>query len=236
MALVDKNIRYQWKHLIVRLWSVLSLSPLLVALLACGQHVTVRPAVSTSLGYPVFKAMGEIRRYPLHVGLFIDPKLEEENIRVTRELGTAEIAFGQIVAAKVMQALSYKFERLTFVTDPTMGPPLLLALSLEGENPAVGVDLNQYPTVLTGAGTFEYVAKVDARLRITLSENGQQVWLGFARVVKEMTSGGAAYGVIEGSSQASDITNRVTDELVADLMLQMQRSVELRKFLEEKKI
>ena len=41
--------------------------------------VTVRPAVSTSRGYPVFKAMGEIRRYPLHVGLFIDPKLEEEN-------------------------------------------------------------------------------------------------------------------------------------------------------------
>ena len=81
----------------------------------------------------------------------------------------------------------------------------------------------------------QQVPKDDARLRITLSENGQQVWLGFARVVKEMTSGGAAYGVIEGSSQASDITNRVTDELVADLMLQMQRSVELRTFLEGKK-
>jgi hypothetical protein len=235
MALFDKNIRYQWRNLHVRLCSVLSLSALLISLLACGQHVTVRPAVSTSLGYPVFKAMGEIRRYPLHVGLFIDPKLEEESIRVTRELGTAEIAFGQIVAAKVIQALSYKFERLTFVTDPTNAPPLLLALSLEGENPAVGVDLNKYPIGLSNAGTFEYVAKVDARLRITLSENGQQVWLGFARVVKEMTSGGAAYGVIEGSSQASDITNRVTDELVADLMLQMQRSVELRNFLEGKK-
>jgi len=63
----------------VRLCSVLSRSALLVALLACEQHVTVRPAVSTSLGYPVFKAMAEIRRHPPHVGLFIDPKLEEEN-------------------------------------------------------------------------------------------------------------------------------------------------------------
>src|SRR3989304_10577958 len=116
MPLVAKNIRYQWRNLNMRLYSVLSLSALLVALSACGQHVTVRPAVSTSLGYSVFKAMGEIRRYPLHVGLFIDPKLEAESIRVTRELGTAEIAFGQIVAAKVIQALSYKFERLTFVT------------------------------------------------------------------------------------------------------------------------
>jgi hypothetical protein len=79
MFLVDKNIRYQWRNLPVRLCSVLSLSALLIALLACGQHVMVRPAMSTSLGYPVFKAMGEIRRYPPHVGLFIDPKLEEEN-------------------------------------------------------------------------------------------------------------------------------------------------------------
>lgn len=59
--------------------SVLRWSELFVTLLACGQHVTVRPAVSTSLGYPVFKAMGEIRRYPLHVGSCNDPKLEEEN-------------------------------------------------------------------------------------------------------------------------------------------------------------
>ncbi len=27
----------------------------------------------------MLKAMGDIRRYPLHVGIFIDPELEEEN-------------------------------------------------------------------------------------------------------------------------------------------------------------
>jgi hypothetical protein len=180
--------------------------------------------------------MGEIHRYPVHVGLLIDPKLEAEMIRVTRDLGTAEIPFGQIVSAKLIQALSYKFERITLVTEATKAPPLLFAVALEGENPSVGVDINHYPTYVSGASTFDVVAKVDARLRLTLSDNGSQVWLGHARVVGEAISGGAAYAVMEGSSQAVDITNRVTDELMADLMTQMRRSTELARFLEGKKI
>jgi hypothetical protein len=179
--------------------------------------------------------MGEIKRYPVHVGLLIDPKLEAEMIRVTRQLGTAEIPFGQIVSAKIIQVLSYKFDRITFVTEPNKAPSLLVAVALEGEGPSVGVDINQYPSVLTGGGTFEVVAKVDARLRLTLSDNGEQIWVGHARVVGEAVSGGAAYGVLEGSSQATDILNRVTDELVADLVRQMQRSEELRKFFEGRK-
>jgi hypothetical protein len=107
--------------------------------------------------------MGEIRRYPLHVGLFIHPKLEAETISVTGDLGTAEIAFGQIVSAKVIQALSYKFERITFVANPAQAPSLLLSLAMEGENPSVGVDLNHYQVFMSQAATFDVVAKVDAR-------------------------------------------------------------------------
>ncbi|HWP56693.1 MAG TPA: hypothetical protein VNL14_02265 [Candidatus Acidoferrales bacterium] len=204
-------------------------------LAGCAKHVTVRPPVTTSLGYRVFKALGEIHRYPFHVGVLIDPKLEEETIRVTRDLGTAEIPFGQVVSAKVLQLLIYKFERLTLVTDINKAPPLVLAIALEGDKPSVGVDINEHPTFISAASTFDVVAKVDVRLRLTLTENGQQVWVGHARTVGEAVSGGAAYGVMEGSSQATDITNRVTDELVADLARQMQRSEELRKFFEGKK-
>ena len=204
-------------------------------LTSCGQHVTVTPPVSTSLGYGVFQAMGEIHRYPVHLGLFITPKLQNETIRVSRELGTAEIPFGQIVGAKIIQILSYKFDRLTFVKDKDSGPPLIFTVDLEGENPSVGVDIDQHPIFLTGGATFDVVAKVDARLRITLTENGQQIWMGHARVVKEMSSGGAAYGIAEGSSQASDLTNRVTDELMVDFVTQMQRSSALKNFFEEKK-
>ena len=184
----------------------------------------------------VFEAIGEINRVPVHVGLLLDKKLKTETIRVSRELATVEVAFGEIISAKLIQALSYRFERITLVTNPENAPPLLLHVTLEGEKPSVGVDLEQHPIALTGAATFEFVAKVDARLRITLSENGQTVWIGHARVVEGMRSGGAAYGVVEGSTQASDITNRLTDRLVADLMLQMRKSSALKKFLEGKKL
>ncbi len=172
---------------------------------------------------------------PVHVGLLLDKKLTTETIRISRELGTVEVAFGEIISAKLIQALSYRFERITLITNPENAPPLLIHVALEGEKPAVGVDVEQYPVALTGAATFDVIAKVDARLRATLTENGQTVWIGHARVVEEMRSGGAAYGVYEGSTQASDITNRVTDRLVADLMLQMRKSSALKKFLEEKK-
>jgi hypothetical protein len=199
----------------------------------CAKHVTVHPPVNTSLGYPVFEALGEINRAPLHIGLFLEPKLKEEKIRITRELGTAEIAIGEVISSKVIQALSYRFERISLVTDPKNAPPLLITIGLEGEGPAIGVDINQYPH-LGGGATFEVVAKVDARLRANLSDNGQSVWVGHARMTQEMLSGGAAYGVIEGSTQAAELTNRLSDLLVADLMLQMRRSEELKKFLEAK--
>lgn len=200
----------------------------------CAKHVTIRPPVNTSLGYTVFQALGEIHRSPLHIGLHLEPKLRTETIRVSRELGTAEIAIGEILSAKLIQALSYKFARITLTDDPKSAPPLLLIIALEGEAPAVGVDIHSYPH-LSGASTFEVVAKVDARLRATLSDNGRAVWVGHARVVEEMQSGGAAYGAAEGSTQAAELTSRMSDRLVADLMLQMQRSTELKKTLEEKR-
>jgi len=104
-----------------------------------------------------------------------------------------------------------------------------MSFALEGENPSVGVDINNY------GSTFDVVAKVDARMRITLTESGQQVWIGHARVVGEETSGGAAYGIAEGSSQATDITNRATDDLIADFALQLERSREFKNFFEGKK-
>jgi hypothetical protein len=116
----------------------------------CAKHVTVYPPVNTSLGYPVFLALGEINRDPLHVGLFLEPKLRGEKIQVTRQLGTAEIAIGEVLSSKLIQALSYKFERISLLTDPKSAPPLLFTIGLEGEGPAVGVDINQYPHMAGG--------------------------------------------------------------------------------------
>ena len=120
------------------------------------------------------------------------------------------------------------------VNDAANAPPLLFIIGLDGEGPAVGLDIATYSHLGTAGGTFEATARVDTRLRATLSANGEQVWIGYGRMVEEMVAGGAGYGVIEGSSQAAELTSRVTDRLVADLMLQMQRSTELKKFLDGK--
>lgn len=156
-------------------WRIVILCGFLLIFSGCAKHVAIRPPVNTSLGYTVFQALGEIHRSPVHIGLHLDPKLRTETIRVTRELGTAEITIGEILSAKLIQALSYKFDRITFINDPKNAPLLVLNIALEGEGPAVGVAIQQYPHLLSGGGTFEVVAKVDIRLRATLSDNGRSV-------------------------------------------------------------
>ena len=198
----------------------------------CAKHVTILPPTNSSLGFSVFQAMGEVNRTPAHIGLLLEPKLQKEKISVSAELGTVEIPLGEILSSKLIQALSYEFERISLVTDVSKAPPLVFVIGLDGEGPAVGVDINMYSHLGSAGGTFEATAKVDTRLRATLSDQGQTIWVGYARMVEEMIAGGAGYGVIEGSSQAAELTTRITDKLVADLMLQMQRSTELKKFLE----
>lgn len=204
----------------------------LILLTGCVRHVTIRPPVSTSLGYEVFQELGEIYRAPLHVGLLIDKNLQELTIHHSEALGTAEVPIGQILAAKLIQLFSYKFERITLVTDHSNAPPLLLHIGLQGEDPSVGIDIDM-STGLSGASTFDVIAKIDLRLRATLTDSEQTVWVGAARLVEEMKSGGVAYGAFDGATQASDITNRVTDLLVSKLAQQMRRSESLKTFLEK---
>ena len=90
----------------------------------CAKHVTIRPPLNTSLGFPVFQALGQIDRASVHIGLLLEPRLQTEKVRVSRELGTAEIAVGEVLSAKLTQALSYKFERISLVSDITNAPPL----------------------------------------------------------------------------------------------------------------
>lgn len=207
---------------------------MLIFLTGCARHVTIRPPVSTSLGYVVFQELGEIYRAPLHVGLLIDKQLQDLTTHHSGGLGTVEVPIGQILAAKLIKLVSYKFERITLVTNRSNAPPLLLHIGLQGENPSVGVDIDMSAS-LTGVTTFDVIAKIDLRLRATLTDNEQTVWVGAARLVEEMKSGGVAYGAMDGATQASDITNRVTDLLVSRLAQQMRRSESLRRFLENKR-
>ncbi len=208
---------------------------ILLFITGCARHVTIRPPVTTSLGYVVFQELGEINRAPLHVGLFIDKKIQELTIYHSESLGTAEIPIGQVLAVKLIKLFNYKFERITLVTNRSKAPPLLLHIGLQGENPSVGIDIDS-STGISGASTFDVIAKVDLRMRATLTYNEQTVWVGTARLVDEMKSGGAAYGVFDGATQASDLTNRVTDLLLSKLAQQIRRSESLKAFLEKQSI
>lgn len=197
-----------------------------------ARNVTIRPPVTTSLGYVVFQELGEINRAPLHVGLFIDKKLQDLTIHHSEGLGTAEIPIGHVLAVKLIKLFSYKFERITLVTNRSKAPPLLLHVGLQGENPSVGIDID-ISTGFSGVSTFDVIAKIDLRLRATLTDSEQTVWVGTARLVEEMKSGGVAYGAFDGATQASDLTNRVTDLLLSKLAQQMRRSESLKAFLEK---
>jgi hypothetical protein len=76
----------------------------------CAKQVTIRPPINSSLGFAVFQALSEIDRAPVHVGLLLEPKLQTAKISIKADLGTTEIAIGEVLSSKLVQALSYKFE------------------------------------------------------------------------------------------------------------------------------
>ncbi|MBI3325184.1 MAG: hypothetical protein HYZ81_00565 [Nitrospinae bacterium] len=215
------------------------LGPLLAVHLAmsgCAQHVTIRPPLNTSLGYQVYEALGEVNRAPVHVGLLIEQPLQELTFSYQGSLGTVVAPIGQVLAAKIVHLVSLRFDRVTLIKSPDEAPPLLLRIALQGESPDIGIELKVHPNFLTGASTFDVIAKTDVRLRASLSDYGEQLWVGTARFVQEMASGGVAYGATEGSTQASDLMNRLTDQVIADLAQQIQRSSHLKAYLEGKRI
>jgi len=211
---------------------LLALGALLLALSGCGPRpTTVRPPVSTSLGYVVFQELGAINRAPVHIGLLIDKQLQGLMFNRSGQIGTTEIPLGQILAAKLIQVASYRFDRITLVENADNAPPLLLYIGLQGGEQSVGVEIN-VSTGLGGASTFDVIAKMDLNLRATFTDHGQTIWVGAPRLVEEMKSGGAMYGLSDAGTQASDITHRVTDLLVAQFAQQMRRSESLQHYLE----
>lgn len=144
----------------------------------CGPRpVTVRPPVSTSLGYVVFQELGSINRAPVHIGLLIEKQLQDLTFNRSGQIGTTEIPLGQILAAKLIQVASYRFDRITLVDTPDNAPPLLLRIGLQGEKPSVGVEID-VSTGFGGASTCDVIAKMDLNLRATLADQGQIIWVG----------------------------------------------------------
>lgn len=202
----------------------------------CAQHVMIRPPVNSSLGYSRWQALGEIRRMPVHVGLLLDPALQQLTYRNASQHATIEIPVGEVVSAKLVQILSYKFDRITLLSSIEHAPPMVLRIGLQSEKPVVGVSTDAHADFWTGIATVDVVAKVDMRLRAVLSDHQEVVWVGTPQIIEEFRSGGIMVRATDTVNQASDLTNRITDRIVAELVQQMQRSAAFQQYLEGKRI
>jgi hypothetical protein len=179
----------------------------------------------------------EIRRAPVHVGILIDPKLRDLMFHVERSVGMVgqvayNIAAGKVIAAKVIKLASYQFEEITIVHDRNAAPPLLLSVGLQQEQPGLTVDVSRRGVT----EMYDVKTNVDLRLRATLQDQGEQIWVGTARVTEEIRTGGLeSGGAIDVSRAISESVDRATDRLVANLMRQVRRSESLKRYMEEKR-
>lgn len=209
-----------------RQWVLWLVPVLLVA--GCGK-VTMQPSLSSSVGFEAFEQLGKIQRAPIHVAVLIDPKLRDLVFRLEHGAVIYDIAAGRAMAAKIVKLASYMFAEVSIVSNRDNIHPLLLNVGLQQEQPGLSVDVSRRAfTAMSDIST-----KVDFRLRAVLTDQGETVWVGTARVTDEVKTGGlAGQGGIDLSRAISETVDRATDRLVADLMRQVRRSESLRKYLE----
>ncbi|GIX46090.1 MAG: hypothetical protein KatS3mg131_0301 [Candidatus Tectimicrobiota bacterium] len=234
--MVVEHMSFQiWQYKNKRRMVVLTVS--LALLTACGQ-VTVQPTLSSSVAIEALEELGEIRRAPVHVGILIDQKLRDLVFRVERPVGVVgqavyNVAAGRAIAAKLIKLASYQFEEISLVQDRQNAPPLLLTVGLQQEQPGLTVDVARRGIT----ALYDVKTKIDLRLRATLHNRGEQIWVGTARVTEELQTGGleGSGGAIDISRGISESIDRATDRLVANLMRQVRRSASLKKYLEEQR-
>lgn len=204
---------------------------LLSLVVGCGK-VTMQPTLSSSVGLEAFEELGQIQRAPAHVAVLIDPSLRDLLFRLEHGQAIYNVAAGRAIAVKVVKMASYMFNEVSIVKNRDDAGRLLLQVGLQQEQSGLAVDVTQrFFTVM-----YDVSTKIDFRLRASLTDRGETIWVGTARVTDEVKTGGLeAGGAIDISRAISETVDRATDRLVADLMRQVRRSESLKKYLEGKR-
>jgi hypothetical protein len=206
-----------------------------LALLAAGcGHVTMQPTLSSSVSIEALEELGEIRRAPAHVTIFIDPELRDLNFQLTHGPVDYQVPVGRVIATKLVKLASYQFSEVSIVRQRPDTATLPLHVGLQGEQPGLTTDVERRGlTIMVDVRT-----KVDLRLRAVLGDRGTSIWVGASRITEEIQTGvleqtgGAAADL---SRAISETVDRATDRVVADLMRQVRRSESLRQYLEAKR-
>jgi hypothetical protein len=212
-------------------WLWLGLALLVVG---CGQ-VMMQPTLSSSVSIEALEELGEIRRAPAHVTIFIEPELRDLSFQLTHGPAIYQVPVGRVIAAKLVKLASYQFSEVSIVRQRPEAATLLLHVGLQGEQPGLTTDVERRGlTVMVDVRT-----KIDLRLRAALTDGGTPIWVGASRITEEIQTGvleqtgGAAADL---SRAISETVDRATDRVVADLMRQMRRSESLRQYLEGQRV
>jgi hypothetical protein len=207
--------------------------PLIILGVGCGQ-VTMQPILSSSVSIEAFEELGEIRRAPVHVAILIQPELRNLTFQLEQGPAIYHVPVGKVIAAKLVKLASYQFNEVSLVRERSTTSGLLLDVGLQQEQPGLTADVDRRGLTVM----VDVRARIDLRLRATLTDRDATIWVGAPRVTEEIQtgaleqSGGAA---VDLSRAISETVDRATDRLVADLMRQVRRSDNLRQYLEERR-
>lgn len=207
-----------------------------VAVLAtsgCGR-VTMQPLLSPSVSIEALEELGEIRRVPARVGILIDPELRNLTFQLEQRAAIYQLPVGRVIAAKIVKLATYIFNEVSVLKQAPETPMLLMRVTLQGEQPGLTTDVERRGLTIM----VDVTAKIDLRIRAALADGSDTVWVGASRVTQEIQSGVLEHGGLHTpdiSRPLSEVVDKTTDLLVADLMNQVRRSESLRQYLEARR-
>jgi hypothetical protein len=194
----------------------------------------MQPLLSPSVSIEALEELGEIRRVPSRVGILIEPELRNLTFQIEQRAAIYHLPVGRVIAAKLVKLATYMFNEISVLKKAPETPMLLMRVALQGEQPGLSTDVERRGLTIM----VDVTAKIDLRLRASLADGADTIWVGASRVTQEIQSGVFEHGGLHTpdiSRPLSEAIDKATDLLVADLMSQVRRSDSLRQYLEARR-
>jgi len=202
-------------------------------LVGCMTQITTRLQPSPAIGMESLAALGSIERRKAAIGLYIAPNLR--GLEESRELTqghTVIVPIGSPFSAKLLQGLSYTFERVALLDKPELTPDLngLMNVELVSSH----VDLVGSRNIWSGQFTSQLSIILEVKATLT-NRNGDVVWVGTGAANQTGETTYTAYDA--GSSSAAfglnEPLNRAIDAAVTQIVSALKQSESLRRFIAE---
>jgi len=199
----------------------------------CATPITTRLQPSPALSMESLSELGTIEHRKASVGVYLTPTLRnlEESLLLEPD-HTIIVPIGAPLGSKLLQALSYTFDRVSLVNDPAVKPGLDGVITVEPLEQHV--DLTKKSNFWTSQRTAKLSLILEVKGTLT-DRNGNVVWVGTGKanevgeatyVPMEIRSSSAAFGLNEP-------LNKAIDTVVTQMVSAIRQSDSLRRFVAE---